>query len=54
MNAPSPNPVASEAETVVKVALAERSYDIVIGSGALSLLGERIAAESRLELARSR
>src|SRR3954447_15351018 len=44
MNAPSPDRVTSEGETVVKVSLAERSYDIVIGSGALASLGERIAA----------
>jgi 3-dehydroquinate synthase len=44
MNAPSPKLAPSEAETLVKVALAERSYDIIIGSGVLSSLGERIAA----------
>jgi len=44
MNAPSPKLAASRDETLVKVSLAERSYDIVIGSGALTSLGERIAA----------
>jgi len=44
MNAPSPKLAASQAETLVKVALAERSYDIIIGSGVLSSLGARIAA----------
>ena len=44
MNAPSPNPQRLDGETIVKVALAERSYDIIIGAGALTTLGERIAA----------
>jgi 3-dehydroquinate synthase len=44
MNAPSPKPQRLDGETIVKVALAERSYDIIIGAGALTTLGERIAA----------
>src|SRR5689334_15310372 len=44
MNAPSPKFASPQAETLVKVSLAERSYDIIIGAGALSSLGERIAA----------
>ncbi len=44
MNAPSPKPQASDGETVVEVALAERAYDIIIGAGALASLGKRIAA----------
>ena len=32
------------AKRIVKVALAERSYDVIIGAGALTTLGERIAA----------
>jgi 3-dehydroquinate synthase len=44
MNVPSPKRAASDGETLVKVALAERSYDIVIGAGALASLGERISA----------
>jgi 3-dehydroquinate synthase len=44
MNAPSPKPQRPPGETIVTVALAERSYDIVIGAGALATLGERIAA----------
>ena len=44
MNAPSPTSQRLDGETIVKVALAERSYDIVIGAGALTTLGERIAA----------
>jgi 3-dehydroquinate synthase len=44
MNAPSPKLAPPEAETLVKVSLAERSYDIIIGSGALTSLGARIAA----------
>ena len=43
MNAPSPTSQRLDGETIVKVALAERSYDIVIGAGALTTLGERIA-----------
>jgi 3-dehydroquinate synthase len=44
MNAPSPKPQRLDGETIVKVALAERSYDVIIGAGALTTLGERIAA----------
>ncbi len=44
MSAPSLRPQRLNGETMVKVALAERSYDIVIGAGALKSLGERIAA----------
>jgi 3-dehydroquinate synthase len=44
MNAPSAKPQRLDGETIVKVALAERSYDIVISAGALKSLGERIAA----------
>lgn len=44
MNAPSSTPQRLDGETIVKVALAERSYDIVIGAGALKSLGQRIAA----------
>ena len=36
MNAPSPTSQRLDGETIVKVALAERSYDIVIGAGALT------------------
>jgi len=43
MNAPSPKPHAFDGETIVKVALAERAYDIVIGAGTLASLGKRIA-----------
>jgi 3-dehydroquinate synthase len=44
MNAPSAKPRELDGESIVKVALAERAYDIVIGAGALASLGERIAA----------
>ena len=44
MNAPSPTPQRLDGEATVKVSLAERSYDIIIGAGALTSLGERIAA----------
>jgi 3-dehydroquinate synthase len=44
MNAPSPTPQRLDGETTVKVSLAERSYDIIIGAGVLTSLGERIAA----------
>jgi 3-dehydroquinate synthase len=44
MNAPSATPQRLDGETTVKVSLAERSYDIIIGAGALTSLGERIAA----------
>ena len=44
MNAPSAKPQRLDGETVVKVALAERAYDIFIGAGALGSLGARIAA----------
>jgi 3-dehydroquinate synthase len=44
MNAPSPTPQRLDGETTVKVALAERSYDIIISTGALASLGDRIAA----------
>jgi 3-dehydroquinate synthase len=44
MNAPSLKAQPVGGETIVKVALAERSYDIVIASGALKSLGIRIAA----------
>ena len=43
MDAPSPKPHALDGETIVRVALAERAYDIVIGAGALASLGKRIA-----------
>jgi 3-dehydroquinate synthase len=44
MNAPSAKPRELDGETIVKVALSERAYDIVIGAGALASLGKRIAA----------
>jgi 3-dehydroquinate synthase len=44
MNAPSPKLAPSDGEILVNVSLAERSYDIVVGSGALTSLGERVAA----------
>ncbi len=44
MNAPSPKPHGLDGETLVRVALAERAYDIVIGAGTLASLGKRIAA----------
>ena len=44
MNAPSATPQRLDGGTTVKVSLAERSYDIIIGAGALTSLGERIAA----------
>jgi 3-dehydroquinate synthase len=37
-------PIRAQEPTTVKVALGERSYDIVIGRGLLASLGERIAA----------
>jgi 3-dehydroquinate synthase len=44
MNAPSRQPQPAGGDTTVKVALAERAYDIVIGHGVLTSIGERIAA----------
>src|SRR5262249_57634136 len=37
-------PLRASEPTVVRVALGERSYDIVIGRGVLASLGQRIAA----------
>jgi 3-dehydroquinate synthase len=37
-------PLRASHPTVVNVALGERSYEIIIGRGQLTLLGEKIAA----------